>query len=183
MTRQISNFLAVLSPIGGIVFYYAGNIDWFALFSFFVFGPVLLLMPRLLTSKNFLEKRFEIFAIIVFAINALGAIYAFKKIPNYDSMVHFVNSAILYFAFVILLLNSRKNWNKVVVVIGLFLLTGGLGVLWEFYQKYSDIFLGTHMFFDPTQSIQSDTMMDISFNVLGALFAAIIATWKYSELK
>lgn len=192
MVRKILNFLIILSPVIGISAFYAGMIDHFALFSFFVFGPVLLLMPRWLIGKRQLQDGFnqsasdflEIFAITVFAINSFGAIYAFKNIPNYDSAAHILNSAIAYFLLLILFFRKNgKYQDKAIAIISSFLIIVVLGVLWEGYQKSNDVLFGTHMFYDPRQPIRLDAATDIFFNMVGAFVAAIIANIYWNNIK
>ena len=192
MTRKISNFLAVLSPIIGFGAYYYQMIDWFALFGFFIFGPILLLIPQWIINKHQLREKFkpaafyllEISAIAIFVINSFGAIFAFKKISNYDSVAHILNSAIVYFVFLILLFRRNgKYLDKAITVVFLFLAITSLGILWEAYQKYSDVLLGTHMFFDSSQPIKADVAVDTFSNMIGAFIAAIAANFYWKNIK
>lgn len=192
MIRKILNFLVILSPIIGISAFYADMIDYFALFSLFVFGPALLLAPRYIINDRQLREKFkpetldllEIFAIAIFIINSFGAIYAFKNIPNYDSAAHILNSAIA--CFLLLILFFRKNGkyqDKAIAIVSSFLIIVVSGVLWEGYQKSSDILFGTHMFFDPRQPIRLDAATDIFFNMVGAFIVAIIVNIYWDDIK
>lgn len=191
MTKKISNFLAVLSPIIGLSAFYAGIIDYFALFSFFSFGPILLLMPRWLVSSQAQSKlkpkalnTLEMSVITIFIINSFGAIFAFKKISNYDSMAHILNSFIVYFVFLIVLFRRNGRYlDKDISIISLFLTIVSLGVLWEEYQKYNDILFGTHMFFDPKQPIGADVAADTFSNMIGAFVAAIATNIYWRNIK
>lgn len=192
MIKKISNFLAVLSPIIGFGAYYFQMIDWFALFGFFTFGPILLLIPQWIINKRQLQEKFkpaafdflEMSAIVIFAINSFGAIFAFKKISDYDTAAHILNSAIIYFVFLILLFRRNGKYSdKAITVIFLFLAITSLGILWEVYQKYSDVLLGTHMFFDPGQPINVDVAIDTFSNMIGAFIAAIAANFYWKNIK
>lgn len=180
--RKISNFLIILSPVIGITAFYANIIDSTALFNFFVFGPILFFAPRWMMKEK--TDLLEVFAIIIFIINSFGAIYAFKNIPNYDSMAHILNSAITYFSIMILF--SYKNGryqDKTIALTTSFLIIVVLGVLWEGYQKSNDILFGTHMFYDPRQPIRLDFAMDIFSNMIGAFIASVIATIYWNDIK
>lgn len=192
MTNLISFFLTVLSPAIGVVFYYGGNIDQFALFSFFVFGPILLLIPRWLINERQLQEKFKsaaldlmkAFAIAIFVINSFGAAYAFKKIPNYDSAAHILNSIISYFVLLILMFRAGDKYkDKALMIIFSFLVIVVSGILWEGYQKTNDILFGTHMFFDPRQPINIDVATDIFSNTVGAFIAAIIVNIYWNKIK
>lgn len=192
MTKKISNFLSILGPIIGISAFYADMIDHFALFSFFVFGPILLLIPsRLLDGRQLREKfnhealdLLRMFAIAIFITNSFGAIYAFKKIPNYDSVAHILNSAIAYFSLLILFFRKNgKYQDKAIAIMSSFLIVIVSGVLWEAYQKTNDVLFGTHMFFDPRQPIRLDAATDIFFNMVGAFIAVVIANIYWNNIK
>lgn len=190
LTRKTLNFIMILSPFAGVIFYISGLIDWFALFNFMITAPFLMLVMRLLFRRENTRRQFksnalkmlELSVLIVFPITSFGALYGFKNIYNYDNFVHLITSFALTFIFLIVALtifnhriNTSFKWQLTAIFLFFFMIWNGF--LWEYFQEYSDFYLGTKMFTDPAQLIDIDVLNDLAFDGTGtflAVFAMII---------
>jgi len=116
---------------------------------------VLLVLPSLLAKRLEIELpgTLEIIILLfIFAAEILGEINSFYiRVPNWDTMLHTLNGflcAAIGFALVDLLNRSDRfsfRLSPMYLAIVAFCFSMTVGVLWEFFEYYSDLFLGLDM--------------------------------------
>ena len=116
---------------------------------------VLLVLPSILTKKLQIElpTTLEIIVLLfIFAAEILGEINSFYiRVPNWDTMLHTLNGflcAAVGFALVDMLNRSDRfsfKLSPLYLAIVAFCFSMTVGVLWEFFEYFSDVFLGFDM--------------------------------------
>ncbi|MGC9610855.1 MAG: hypothetical protein ABSE68_01385 [Minisyncoccia bacterium] len=123
-------------------------------------------------------------SIAIILAHAAGIFLDFySKYPNFDMIMHFLGGAFIGSTLLFIALRYPKlsfiTPNKITNVIVTVGLTAFIGVLWEFFEFL--LYLWTHY------QIQTytDTLSDLSFDILGGLSIAVIAffLFKTSVLK
>ena len=106
--------------------------------------------------------------------NLLGL---YQTIPWFDKVLHFGNSALIgmtaFLAVYVAHLLGRNRQHLWVDGIAIFLLTLGLGALWEIAEYLVDHYLGYHSQGSPGIPPLDDTMIDLMLDGIGGLVAAI----------
>ena len=116
---------------------------------------VLMILPSVLTKRLEVELpgTLEIIILLfIFAAEILGEINSFYiRVPNWDTMLHTLNGflcAAIGFALVDLLNRSDRfsfKLSPLYLAIAAFCFSMTVGVLWEFFEYYSDLLLGFDM--------------------------------------
>ena len=116
---------------------------------------VLMILPSVLTKRLGVELpgTLEIIILLfIFAAEILGEINSFYiRVPNWDTMLHTLNGflcAAIGFALVDLLNRSDRisfKLSPLYLAIAAFCFSMTVGVLWEFFEYYSDLLLGFDM--------------------------------------
>lgn len=189
----ISNFIiAILILMGFFDYVYDSEEKYFTFIIHISIVPLLLLIPRFFYFQNNIKSRFninflkaiEICAAYVFVANELGSLYFFKRFEGYDSFAH-ISVFIIFSIFIMLLYFSIKNFNSInkkeIILFTIFFIF--LGFLFEGFEKFSDIFFNTKMFYDPFQAIRADTISDLFFNFFGILLGVLIFFLGFDEMR
>lgn len=99
----------------------------------------------------------------------------------YDKLIHFGNSglfAIVSFLGVYTLEMTRKiQTGSVINVVGIFLITLGIGALWEILEFASDALFARGAQGAPSMSPLDDTMWDLIVDGAGGLIGGILGAW------
>ena len=116
---------------------------------------ILLIMPSVLTRKLAVElpTTLEIIVLLfIFAAEILGEINSFYlRVPNWDTMLHTLNGFLcagVGFALVDMLNRSDRfsfKLSPVYLALVAFCFSMTVGVLWEFFEYFGDVFLGLDM--------------------------------------
>lgn len=96
--------------------------------------------------------------------------------PYYDKIAHLITSvtvALLGFLVVLLMERYAKtNFSAGMVFFMIIVLTMAMGAFWEIYEFTFDTAFGTDL-----QHGNTDTMIDLIFDLVGALIVAFFGTW------
>lgn len=153
---------------------YRGNARWFlsCVLSFFV-----TMIPTLLTRnlKIVIPPLLDFWIGVALFLHVFGGVMGlYDHVWWWDHVTHFISAALIsILGFTVLLTITRLSHSlfvppKVIpVVIILFILA--TGVIWEIFEFFCDIVLGTTMQYSLT-----DTVHDMMFNTVGAVFASIL---------
>jgi hypothetical protein len=172
----------------GVVNLVVGDIPY-ALFCFL--GVVVVSLPGLIarTRSAVLPAELDIVLLLLLFLDAtagrLGGLY--ELIPWYDKALHFgVSFAIAMIAFLfvyILHFTGRTDRHAIIDAIMIFLITAGLGAIWEIAEYGVDQLLGRATQGSPQLAAFPDTMVDLMLDGIGGAIAALIGTlWmKYSK--
>jgi hypothetical protein len=119
----------------------------------------------------------EFIILVSLMLHLLGGLFNWYVILGfYSSTVHFLTSAgiALIFYSIIYSLNRTKYLKLSYFMTGLFvfMLVLGIGSMWEVGEFGFDKYLHTHLQGDSTDPL-TDTMIDLLFDGIGALFIAI----------
>ena len=122
---------------------------------FCILTLVLLVLPSILTRRLQIElpTTLEIIVLLfIFAAEILGELNSFYiRVPNWDTMLHTLNGflcAAVGFALVDMLNRSDRfsfKLSPLYLAIVAFCFSMTVGVLWEFFEYFSDVFLGFDM--------------------------------------
>lgn len=127
----------------------------------------------------------------IFFITTFGTLFLYNGLFGYDFGAHFTITACFVIMAAMLYEILRLNRGipgaieTIMVSVTVVLV---FAFLWEFYEKYGDIWWNTKMFFDPWQEIALDTATDLSANFLGMFTASILifknwVSWNRKWLK
>lgn len=117
----------------------------------------------------------ESLVVLPLTLNGLGARWLYDMDFEFDSFVHFANT------FLLVLLAGSVLWlihpplmtrYRVLTFVGLAVAFLVIGVLFEAYEKFSDLWFHTQMWGDGGVNIINDTRDDIFYDALGAIGAA-----------
>ena len=122
---------------------------------FCVLTLMLLVLPSILTRRLQIElpTTLEIIVLLfIFAAEILGELNSFYiRVPNWDTMLHTLNGflcAAVGFALVDMLNRSDRfsfKLSPLYLAVVAFCFSMTVGVLWEFFEYLSDVFLGFDM--------------------------------------
>ena len=131
--------------------------------------------------RRFYKKHFlyvsEALVTLLLSLNGIGALYFFDAPLEYDSVIHFINlifATLLIFLVVGAFLKSDTLHIRIVLF---FIATAGaffLGIGNEWWEHFSDIHFGTHVWGQIGQDPWYDTKNDILSNTLGISVAAFL---------
>lgn len=183
------------------VIFWSAFVSAFVLAGFFAlqedgFGTITVLLTAVGLLALFLIQRSKIFlkhynqsfgdtllglAGIIFIIGDAGDLYLYDNWASYwfgfDSFAHFTIPILctLIAAMLYELLRIRKGVPNAVEV----LLISGLTVvifsfLWELFEKQSDIWWGTKLFWNPDRPISVDTADDLIMDFYGAFVGSVL---------
>lgn len=163
-----------------------------------ILGIAAMAIPSLFTKKFKIEiptKIYYLYVIFLYAAIFLGEIRSFYyRIPYWDVILHTFSGTMLGFfgfSFVFLLNKDEKLHMKlspIFIAVFAFCFSITIGVVWEFYEYFSDIILKTNMqkyaLENGTNLIGRlalvDTMEDLLVDTIGAFVACTIG---YISLK
>lgn len=184
---DISFFFIVLISItlfvGGIwIFFVDIEIQntpvWFRAVMAFV-SAASLFLPRFIfrssSSHRYLKENalllLELGWMIILVLNALGAVWFYNTTEYYDMMLHLITPMIGGCMIAVLVSAHQLHYGayKMRSSIGTTLfLTGLIVVLWEVYEYSTDALLGTNMYGQQGESL--DTILDIAGGFIALLF-------------
>lgn len=155
-----------------------------------VLNVMFIMIPYFIYNYTRLKKKhnikylfsIEFFLALALVFNAFGANNLYKQGFEYDSMLHFTNSFLVTIVFLLFILGVNKKIFSSWIIPPL-LAAGAIiifGISFEFFEYYGDILFGTLMYGQLGQPY--DTLIDMSFNVLGGLTASLIIVYKHKEL-
>jgi len=155
----------------------------------FLLGAAGLLVLFLLRKSKFISKYYEpsfgetLLGLvgIIFLLSDFGNLYFYDnwnfRWLGYDTITHFVIPAIFVVIVAMLyeLLWLKRGVPPAVEVIFVGALTVVIfSFLWELFEKQSDLWWGTRMFWDPTQPIVLDTVDDLVADFYGVFLGSIL---------
>jgi uncharacterized membrane protein YjdF len=117
----------------------------------------------------------EAIVLASFILHVMGHAFGFyAHVPHYDKMLHVVVPAGAVYALYALSQSTRWIWRwtkvrPVEVAIYLFCILVTLGAVWELFEFGTDSLFGTH-----EQDDNSDTMLDLVADFVGALVGAVL---------
>ncbi|MFW6196684.1 MAG: hypothetical protein ACOC5D_05040 [Thermoplasmatota archaeon] len=161
---------------------YEGNIRWFftAVLSFSV-----TMVPYIFTRDMniVIPPILNLWICAALFFHVLGGIRGYYDyLWWWDNFTHFLSAALIsILGFTVLLTINQLSdsihitSNLIPIILLLFILA--TGVVWEIFELFSDILFGTNM-----QYSLADTVQDLMFNAIGAVFAATIG-YKYFPSK
>ena len=108
----------------------------------------------------------------VLGFYAIGlALDIFDSFPSLDIPTHFIGGIVITYFYRVAIRHSQKLVNEIPfpiqVLLG-FTAAGTTTILWEFYENFSDFFLGTRM----VRGLE-DTIVDLFVGLLGALLLSL----------
>lgn len=152
-------------------------------------GFFLTCIPYLVERKVNVTLPWEVNFLIAFAVFLHIAGYAqglyILLYPYYDKIAHFISSiTVAVLAFVSILLINRFSCTKLArwqIFFYIVIFTMAIGAFWEIYEYLMDTFFVSFLT-KPLQHGLDDTMIDLIFDLIGALVVASFGTW-YIEKK
>ncbi len=169
-----SRFLQLLILVFAMYAVYERNPRWFfsAILSFGV-----TMIPYLFTRnmKVVIPPLLNLWITVALFLHVLGGVMGYyDHVWWWDNLTHFISAALIsILGFTILLTISRLSGSlyvpPIVVPALIILFILATGVVWEIFEFFCDQLLGTNM-----QYSLQDTVYDMMFNTVGALFASII---------
>lgn len=144
-------------------------------------SPFLIYLPEFFLKKSTSQKRnliLEMRSVIAFSLlvnfaGELGLFQLYKYGFEYDKFAHFVVS--MLFAFI--LGESLREWEQLhsrKLILVVFLIVFGSGMLWEIFEASSDFLFKTQEWGVYGNHLALDTYKDMIFNSLGALAGIIV---------
>lgn len=151
---------------------------WFRAVMAFV-SAISLFLPRFIfhtsSSHRYLKENalllLELGWMIIIVLNALGAVWFYNTVEYYDMILHLVTPMIGGSMIGILVSAHQLHYGayKIRSSIGTtLLLTGLIVLLWEVYEYVTDAFLGTNMYGQKGENL--DTILDIAGGFIALLF-------------
>ena len=149
--------------------------------AFCVLAVAIVTTPAILvgTTRTVVPIALELACLwLLVADMTLGNLFGlYRSIPWWDKALHLSSSALIgmtafLFVYVAHLL-GRNRQHLWIDGIAIFLVTLGLGALWEIAEYAVDQLLGTHSQGSPTHLPLDDTMIDLMLDGLGGLVAAL----------
>lgn len=118
---------------------------------------------------------------IIFLMSDIGNLYFYDRFTfdwaGYDTLTHFF-IPMLFVILAAMLYESLRIKKGVVGAIEVILVSSLtvviFSILWELFEKQSDIWWGTKMFFDPTQPIILDTTDDLVADFYGVFIGSLL---------
>jgi len=148
-----------------------------------LFAPSYLLSPSTPERKRYILN-LQLSLAFVFAVNNAGALglYSFDENLQYDKIVHFVNSFILLLAAA----HFFSGWfnipmRRAAIISFVIVVLGGFG--WEFFEYGVDRLFDTILIGIRGHLKEFDTVLDIIFDVSGALTALAVLALRIGNNK
>ena len=132
--------------------------------------------PTILNRKWKIHLPVELEFLIVLALflhTGGGALDAYRNIPGWDHITHFLSTAVVsLLAFIVMAIiaayTTEIKLNTPLLIFFIIIFSLAMGVIWEFCEFTSDMLFGTH-----NQLSNTDTMLDLFFDFLGGIIVAI----------
>ena len=142
-----------------------------------LFGIVLSMVP------SFLKRNFNITLPWVLDLLIASALFlhiggnvlnAYRTIPGYDVITHFVSAALVAFLAFVFIYILDKYWeglhmDKYAMAFVVIIFTMAMGVIWEFNEWTADLIFQTH-----EQWGHNDTMKDLLIDTIAGIVVALI---------
>jgi len=118
---------------------------------------------------------------MIFLLSDLGNLYFYDRFTfdwlGYDTMAHFIIP--MLFTIIAAMLYEFVRLGKgvpaaVEVVLASALVVVAFSIFWELFERQSDIWWGTHLFWDPTQPIAVDTADDLIADFYGVFVGSVL---------
>lgn len=125
-----------------------------------------------------LEFELILFAMIVLQLVIGETLNFYDNVPYFDKFVHFMLPFFLgfiatMFAYTMRVTGALKA-SLVPTMFVVFMVTLGIGAVWEIIEYLADVFLGTYLQGSHTASPLVDTMNDLIVDTLGGVFGALL---------
>jgi hypothetical protein len=149
--------------------------------AFCILAVAIVTVPAIVagTARTFVPLSLQLFCLwVLVADMTFGNLLGFyQTIPWFDKVLHFGNSALIgmtaFLAVYVAHLLGRNRRHLWVDGIAIFLITLGLGAMWEIGEYLVDHYLGYHSQGSPGSPPLDDTMIDLMLDGIGGLVAAI----------
>jgi uncharacterized membrane protein len=146
-------------------------------------GFSLTIIPVLVERRTSISLPWEVNFLIALAVFLHVAGYAqnwyILLYPYYDKMAHFISSiTVALLGFVSILLVNRFSCIKMTrlqIFFYIIIFTMAIGAFWEIYEYLMDTFFGAFLV-KPLQHGLDDTMIDLIFDLIGAVVVAVLGT-------
>lgn len=183
MDEKIGNHLIALMQvlllvmvIHGFFFGYPSNLGRLANFSLGLCALCVTLIPFYINRRIQLDIPWHITFLVIFSIyfHIAGGAYGwyFDFYPYYDKIAHFISSctvALVGLEYIHMVGGcSRFNLTRYRLPVVIFLFTISMGIFWEMGEFALDRIFSTDF-----QYSTQDTMLDLTFDLLGALTIAL----------
>ncbi|HEU4613222.1 MAG TPA: hypothetical protein VFS15_14125 [Kofleriaceae bacterium] len=155
--------------------------DWgFGVFCFL--AVALVAAPMIVSRTSQFVWPIEVELVLLTLVTAhatLGYLFGFyARLAVFDKILHFSDSMLIGFlaflaVYVAHYIRSDRT-HRWIDVIAIFLITLGLGALWEICEFVADQWFGTHTQGSPDMSRINDTMWDLIVDGAGGVLAAIL---------
>jgi len=169
-----SRLLQIVILLFAMYAIYVGNIRWFfsAVLSF---GATMI--PYLFTRNMniVIPPLLNLWICIALFLHVLGGVMGYyDHVWWWDNLTHFISAALIsILGFTMLLTITRLSDSlyipHIIIPVILLLFILATGVVWEIFEFFGDQLLGTNM-----QYSLQDTVYDMLFNTIGAIFASIL---------
>ena len=168
----------VLSYMLKLIMFIFLIISIFKLHWIWIFGCILALIVGFVPTiikRNYqitLPLVLEILVAIALILHVGGGLLGAYRIPNYDTLTHFVSSFLVAFlAFVVIYILDEYwdglNMDKYAMAFVVVIATIAMGVIWEINEWITDIIFGTY-----EQWGYDDTIKDLFIDMLAGIFMA-----------
>ena len=127
-----------------------------------------------LLSPKKIMIRFEFFFILLFILNAIGIISLYNKFSFYDGLIHFFAGVIFAYFLYNLFSKKAKLYTAIIALAGAVF----LGIAWEFFEFFWDIFITPRFNTPPAQESFFDTFSDIIYDFAGSLVSVFYLSVK-----
>jgi hypothetical protein len=178
--RKLVGAMRVITLVVGLYQFIFGerNIGFCILLSL-----VAITAPSLVTRGRVralpLEFEFSLFIMVMLQLVIGETLNFYDNVPYYDKLVHFTLPFFLGYLTSLLAYTMYATGNlKATVfpaVVIIVLVSLGIGALWEIWEYFSDVFLGTYLQGSLTADPLVDTMNDLIVDTLGGIFGALLA--------
>jgi uncharacterized membrane protein YjdF len=146
-------------------------------------GFGLTVIPAVIERKSGITLPWEVNFLIALAVFLHVAGYSqnwyILLYPYYDKAAHFISSiTVALLGFVSILLINRFSCTKMTrlqVFFYIIIFTMAIGAFWEIYEYLMDTFFGAYLV-KPLQHGLDDTMIDLIFDLIGAIVVAVLGT-------
>ncbi|MEK7149927.1 MAG: hypothetical protein AAB757_03090 [Patescibacteria group bacterium] len=190
-SRKFINFSIAIFIVAGLILF-IGKKEWFPDFynpdfmsAISFIGALIIILPSFLFKSENPNKQKAVIKIQnVFAaaliLNGIGSLGGFKLYLigfEYDKLVHFLVSFILFFGLVGFISDWKEISYKKAAVISIIIIFSS-GVAWEILEFLFDFFFKTQTSGVYGKDVIKDTAFDLIYNILGLLSATLLKTRK-----
>lgn len=134
------------------------------------------LIPTILKRRWKIHLPIELELLIVLALflhSGGGALNAYRNIPGWDHITHFLSTVVIaLIGFILMAIidayTPEIKFNTPLLIFFIIIFSLAMGVIWEFFEFVSDLLFGTH-----AQLNNTDTMLDLFFDFIGGIIVAI----------